>query len=104
VLDACESDGIGFIPWFPLAAGEVDEVDSEAETASDQSSGDEPRDGVHDIADRHDATPHQIALAWLLQSSDVTLPIPGTSSIEHLEQNVAAADISLTDDEIATLA
>ena len=104
VLDACESDGIGFIPWFPLAAGEVDEVDSEAETASDQSSGDEPRGGIHDIADRHDATPHQIALAWLLQSSDVTLPIPGTSSIEHLEQNVAAADISLTDDEIATLA
>jgi len=86
VLDACENYDIGFIPWFPLAAGELDDVD-----------------GLAAIADRHDATPHQIALAWLLQSSDVTLPIPGTSSIEHLEQNVAAADIELGDDEIATL-
>ncbi|MBX0287014.1 aldo/keto reductase [Halomicroarcula sp. F28] len=87
VLDACEDYGIGFIPWFPLAAGDLDSVD-----------------GIDDIADRHDATPHQIALAWLLESSDVTLPIPGTASIEHLEQNVAAADIELTDEELATLA
>ncbi|MBX0304315.1 aldo/keto reductase [Haloarcula salinisoli] len=86
VLDACEDYGIGFIPWFPLAAGELGDVD-----------------GIDDIADRHDVTPHQIALAWLLESSDVTLPIPGTASIEHLEQNVAAADIELTDEELATL-
>jgi len=63
-------------------------------------------DGVDDIekiADAHDATPHQIALAWLLESSPVTLPIPGTASIDHLEENVAAADIELTDAELARL-
>jgi len=87
VLDACENYGIGFIPWFPLAAGDVDSVD-----------------GIHDIAQRHDVTPHQIALAWLLASSEVTLPIPGTASLEHLAQNVAAADIELRDDELAMLA
>jgi len=86
VLEACESYGIGFIPWFPLAAGELDGVE-----------------GIDDIADRHDATPHQIALAWLLESSEVTLPIPGTASIDHLEQNVAAAGIELSDEELATL-
>jgi aryl-alcohol dehydrogenase-like predicted oxidoreductase len=86
VLSACEDYGIGFIPWFPLAAGAVDDVD-----------------GIHDIAARHEATPHQVALAWLLGSSEVTLPIPGTASLEHLAQNVAAADIELSDDELATL-
>jgi len=86
VLDACENYGIGFIPWFPLAAGDLDSVDA-----------------IDDIAKRHDATPHQVALAWLLQSSDVTLPIPGTADVTHLEQNVAAADIELTDAELATL-
>ncbi|MDS0261683.1 aldo/keto reductase [Haloarcula sp. S1CR25-12] len=86
VLDACENYGVGFIPWFPLAAGDLDEVD-----------------GIGDIADAHEATPHQIALAWLLRSSEVTLPIPGTADIAHLEQNVAAADIELTDAELATL-
>ena len=103
VLDACENYGIGFIPWFPLAAGDLGGVDSEAGTASDQSNGDEPRDDIDDIATRHDATPHQIALAWLLQSSEVTLPIPGTATLDHLEQNVAAADIELSDDELAAL-
>jgi len=86
VLEACENYDIGFIPWFPLAAGSVDDVD-----------------GIDDIADAHDATRHQIALAWLLHHSDVTLPIPGTASIDHLEQNVAAADIELGDDEVARL-
>jgi len=81
VLDACENYGIGFIPWFPLAAGELDGVD-----------------GIHAVADRHDATPHQIALAWLLAHSDVTLPIPGTASLAHLEQNVAASAIDLSDE------
>jgi len=86
VLEACENDDIGFIPWFPLAAGELDGVSD-----------------IDAIAERHDATPYQIALAWLLQSSEVTLPIPGTASLEHLEQNVAAADIDLDDDELARL-
>ncbi len=86
VLEACEELDIGFIPWFPLAAGELDDADA-----------------VHDVADAHDATPHQIALAWLLEHSPVTLPIPGTSSIDHLEQNVAAADLSLSADEYARL-
>ena len=86
VLEACETHDIGFVPWFPLAAGSVDDVD-----------------GLNDIADRHDATPYQIALAWLLHHSDVTLPIPGTADIEHLEQNVAAADVDLSDAEMARL-
>ena len=86
VLQACEDYDVGFIPWFPLAAGSVDDVD-----------------GIGDIAERHDATPHQIALAWLLHHSDVTLPIPGTADLAHLEQNVAAADIDLSDEEVATL-
>ncbi|WP_255151828.1 aldo/keto reductase [Halorarius halobius] len=86
VLEACEEYDIGFIPYFPLAAGDLSEVE-----------------GIEDVADAHDATVHQIALAWLLQHSDVTLPIPGTSSIDHLEANVAAADIELTDEEMSRL-
>jgi aryl-alcohol dehydrogenase-like predicted oxidoreductase len=87
VLEACERYGIGFIPWFPLGAGDLGSVD-----------------GLERVAERHDATPYQIALAWLLNRSDVTLPIPGTADIGHLEQNVAAADIELTDAELSTLA
>jgi len=81
VLAACEEYGIGFIPWFPLAAGGVDDA------------------LVDEIAASHDASPYQIALAWLLEHSDVTLPIPGTSSIEHLEENVAASAIDLGAEE-----
>ncbi|WP_424002144.1 aldo/keto reductase [Haloarcula salina] len=86
VLEACEEYGIGFIPWFPLGAGDLAGVD-----------------GIDEIAERHDATPYQIALAWLLGHSDVTLPIPGTSDLAHLEQNVAASAIDLTDEELARL-
>ncbi|MGB9985910.1 aldo/keto reductase [Salarchaeum japonicum] len=86
VLDACEEYGIGFIPYFPLAAGDLDDAAA-----------------VREVADAHDASAYQIALAWLLHTSDVTLPIPGTSSIEHLEQNVAASAIDLTDGELARL-
>ncbi|NHX39599.1 MULTISPECIES: aldo/keto reductase [Haloarcula] len=86
VLEACERYGIGFIPWFPLGAGDLGGVD-----------------GIDEIAQRHDATPYQIALAWLLGHSDVTLPIPGTSSLDHLEQNVAASAIDLTDEELTRL-
>jgi len=87
VLEACEDAGIGFIPWFPLGAGELGEKQAV----------------VEDVAAAHDATPQQIALAWLLEHSPVILPIPGTSSVEHLEQNVAATQIELTDDEYARL-
>ena len=75
VLDVCERDGIGFIPWFPLEAGKLAE----------------PGGVVDGIAERHGATHGQVALAWLLQRSPVVLPIPGTGSVAHLEENVAAA-------------
>ena len=87
VLEACEEYDIGFIPWYPMAAGDLGEK----------------ADDVQAVADNHDATPHQIALTWLLEHSDVTLPIPGTSSLEHLEENVAAGSIELTDKEYARL-
>ena len=87
VLDYCEAKGIGFIPWFPLAAGDLAK-----------------RGGSLDaIARAHKATPGQIALAWLLKRSPVMLPIPGTAKVAHLEENVAAAAISLTDEEFAAL-
>jgi len=87
VLDYCEQQGIGFIPWYPLAAGKLAE----------------PGGLVAEIAAAHDATPGQVALAWLLARSPVMLPIPGTGSVEHLEENVAAAELQLTDDEVARL-
>ncbi len=87
VLDYCEQHGIGFIPWFPLAAGKLSE----------------PGGAVAEIAAAHDATAGQVALAWLLARSPVMLPIPGTSSVEHVEENVAAAELRLSPDEIARL-
>src|SRR3954463_1242093 len=87
VLQYCESDGIGFIPWFPLAAGDLAK----------------PGGPVAEAAEAHGATAGQIALAWLLQHSEVMLPIPGTGSVEHLEENVAAADIELSEDEVTKL-
>jgi len=87
LLDHAEAHGIGFIPWFPLATGKL------------------AKDGgpLQAIATRLDATPSQLALAWLLHRSPVMLPIPGTSSIAHLEDNVAAASIELTDEDIDAL-
>ncbi|SFR48643.1 aldo/keto reductase [Halorubrum sodomense] len=87
VLRACERRDVGFIPWGPMYA--VDEGDA--------------GDALDEVAERRDATPHQVALAWLLDHSDMTLPIPGTSSVEHLESNLAAADLTLTDEDLATL-
>jgi aryl-alcohol dehydrogenase-like predicted oxidoreductase len=87
VLDECERLGIGFIPWFPLATGKLAR----------------PGGPLDEIAERHDATPSQIALAWLLARSPVMLPIPGTGSVEHLEENLAAAVIELSEDEVASL-
>ncbi len=83
VLDYCTKHELGFIPWFPLAAGEM----TRAGGALDQA------------AKRHGATMSQLALAWLLNRSPVVLPIPGTSSIEHLEENVGAASVKLTQSE-----
>jgi pyridoxine 4-dehydrogenase len=85
VVDYCERNGIAFIPWYPLGAGKV------AGEVLDR------------IARAHRASPTQIALAWLLHRSPFMLPIPGTSSIEHLEQNVAAASLRLTDEDYQTL-
>jgi pyridoxine 4-dehydrogenase len=87
VLEECESEGLGFIPWFPLRMGELAE----------------PGGAVAEIAKSHEATPTQIAIAWLLQRSPAMLPIPGTASIEHLEENVAAARIELSEAEMTTL-
>jgi aryl-alcohol dehydrogenase-like predicted oxidoreductase len=87
VLDACEEYGIGFIPFFPVGAGDLGEKG----------------EVLDDVVDAHDASRMQVALAWLLERSDVTLPIPGTSSVEHLEENVAASSLELTDDEYARL-
>jgi aryl-alcohol dehydrogenase-like predicted oxidoreductase len=87
LLDKVTEEGIGFIPWFPLAAGPLAA----------------PGGPLQRIADDHGATPSQLALAWLLKRSPVVLPIPGTSSVAHLEENVAAAQITLSDDEFETL-
>ncbi|MDX6641773.1 MAG: pyridoxine 4-dehydrogenase [Solirubrobacteraceae bacterium] len=88
VLDYCTEQGIGFIPWYPLAAGQLAE----------------PGGPVAEAAQRHDATPGQVALAWLLARSPVMLPIPGTGSVEHLEENAAAADLHLDQDELEAIA
>ena len=87
VLDYCEANGIGFIPWFPLASGEL----AKPGTILDR------------IAKKHSAAPSQIALAWVLKRSPVMLPIPGTSKVKHLEENVAAVNIDLSDEEFALL-
>ena len=87
LLDHCTEQGIGFIPWFPLATGELSRQDGP----------------LAEAAARHEATPSQLALAWLLKRSPVMLPIPGTSSVDHLESNTAAASIELTDEELEAL-
>jgi pyridoxine 4-dehydrogenase len=87
LLDWSTEQGIGFIPWFPLATGGL--------TGSDSP--------LTEIAERKGATPAQLALAWLLKRSPVVLPIPGTSSVAHLEDNLAGATVELTDDEFEEL-
>jgi len=86
VLQACEGDGLAFIPWLPLNTSKVGKASVVAE-----------------VAEGHDATPAQVALAWLLRHSPAILPIPGTSSVAHLEENVAAVKLQLSDDEIERL-
>ncbi|MEP7044362.1 MAG: aldo/keto reductase [Dokdonella sp.] len=87
VLDYCEQHGIGFIPWFPLAAGELTG----------------PGSAIAAVATRHHASNGQVALAWLLKRSKVMLPIPGTGSVDHLEENVGAAALQLSDADFAAL-
>jgi pyridoxine 4-dehydrogenase len=87
VLDYCEKQGIAFIPWFPLATGRLVGEGS----------------ALSEAAKRHDVSPAQLALAWVLHRSPVMLPIPGTSKVAHLEDNMAAANVSLSDDEFAEL-
>ncbi|WP_109530244.1 MULTISPECIES: aldo/keto reductase [Nocardia] len=88
VLDYAETNGIAFIPWFPIATGELARPGGPLDT----------------FAKQHEATPSQLALAWLLRRSPVLLPIPGTSSVAHVEENTAAAAITLTDEQFAALA
>lgn len=89
VLEYCEQQGIAFIPWAPVMSGDLAR----------------PGGPLDRIAQDHgDASTSQLALAWLLHRSPVMVPIPGTSSVKHLEENLAATDISLTDDEFRTLA
>jgi pyridoxine 4-dehydrogenase len=87
VLDYCTEQGIGFIPWFPIASGRLAR----------------PGGAVDDVAQATGATPAQVALAWLLAISPVVLPIPGTSKVAHLEENVAAAGVTLTAAQVAEL-
>jgi len=88
VLDYCDRENIGFIPWFPLATGKLAGKGGP----------------LTRVAERHHATPAQVALAWLLKRSKVMLPIPGTSKVKHLEENIGGASIKLTDDEFAEIA
>jgi aryl-alcohol dehydrogenase-like predicted oxidoreductase len=88
VLDYCTREGLGFLPWFPLAVGDLAR----------------PGGRLAQIAARLDATPAQVALAWLLKRSPVMLPIPGTASVAHLEENVAAAAVELEDAEFRAIA
>jgi pyridoxine 4-dehydrogenase len=87
VLDECERQGIAFLPWYPLAAGDLAQ----------------PGGALGRVASAHGATPAQIALAWLLEGSPVVCPIPGTASLAHLEENVAAAGLRLSAEELAEL-
>jgi aryl-alcohol dehydrogenase-like predicted oxidoreductase len=85
VLEICEAENIGFIPWFPVGAGKI-------ETKK-----------LDQVAPKYEATSYQIALAWLLKRSPVMLPIPGTASLAHLEENVAASAIDLSDEDFEFL-
>jgi aryl-alcohol dehydrogenase-like predicted oxidoreductase len=87
VLDRCTELGIGFIPWFPIATGELAKAGGP----------------VDELATETGATPSQLALAWLLHISPVVLPIPGTKSVDHLEENLGAAAVHLTPDQVAKL-
>jgi pyridoxine 4-dehydrogenase len=87
VLEVCTEQGLGFLPWYPLATGDLARPGGE----------------LDQVAQAHSATPAQVALAWLLQHSPVCLPIPGTSSVAHFEENLQAAELELEPDELEML-
>jgi aryl-alcohol dehydrogenase-like predicted oxidoreductase len=87
VLEVCEAEGLAFLPWYPLSAGRLAR----------------PGGPLEEVARKHGATPGQVALAWLLERSPVVLVIPGTNSVEHLEENVAAAGLRLDEDDLVSL-
>jgi len=87
VLRVCEREGLGFLPWFPLATGDLAR----------------PGGTLDEIARKHNASPAQVALAWLLHHSPVTLPIPGTSSIAHFDENLQATELELDEEDLAAL-
>ena len=87
MLDYCEQENIGFIPWFPLAAGSLAKEGSL----------------LDNVAKQQGVSPSGVALAWVLQRSPVMLPIPGTSKVKHLEENVAAAGLKLSDEDFKAL-
>ncbi|HEY1521979.1 MAG TPA: aldo/keto reductase [Solirubrobacteraceae bacterium] len=87
VLEACREQELGFLPWYPLATGDLARAGG----------------ALDDVARAHSATPAQVALAWLLHRAPVTLPIPGTSSVTHFEENLEASDLELTDEQLQTL-
>jgi pyridoxine 4-dehydrogenase len=87
VLEVCAAEGLAFLPWYPLSAGRLAR----------------PGGPLDEVARKHGATPGQVALAWLLQRSPVVLVIPGTNSVEHLEENVAAAGLRLDEDDLVSL-
>lgn len=88
IVDYCEREGLAFLPYFPLGAGD-DEIGANA--------------ALQQVAERHRASPFQLALAWLLHRSTAILPIPGTQSLQHLEENIAAAGIGLDEDDLKRL-
>ena len=92
VVDYCEREGIAFIPWFPLGAGSLEQKEQR-----------EKQERLERVAPRHEASAMQVALAWLLARSPVMLPIPGTSKVKHLEENVAAATIELSEEDLQAL-
>jgi aryl-alcohol dehydrogenase-like predicted oxidoreductase len=102
VVDYCTRERIAFIPWYPLKAGEVTRTGVKQSLKRLLGKAQEP-EGVKAVARRHNATPSQIALAWLLQRSPVILPIPGTSRRDHLEENSRATSITLSADDISAL-
>src|ERR1700738_5189011 len=87
VLEVCEAEGLAFLPWYPLSAGRLAR----------------PGGPLDEVARKHGATPGQVALAWLLQRSPVVLVLPGTNSVEHLDENVAAAGLRLDEDDLVSL-
>ncbi|MFE9140443.1 aldo/keto reductase [Streptomyces tubercidicus] len=103
VLELCEQEGIAFLPWFPLGNGALAGGAGDGQAGGGQAGGTRVGDALGAVAARHGATTGQIALAWLLHRSPVLLPTPGTGSTAHLDENLAAGRIALTEGDLALL-